>query len=124
VLLYRYAFKNDFLFPEAPRNSFATLKEGYVVYTPEITLLLYSDNATEVVVSTQVDFINAKWVPFANELTLPATLVTGTHLLYCKFRNKTMMEPEPIAIPYQWIGQSKEIQFTNPISESTIAGNR
>jgi hypothetical protein len=124
VLLYRHAFRDSFSLPEESKKKFVTLKEGPIVYTPELTLLLYSDNAIEVAVSTDADFIDTKWVPFQSELTIPATLVTGPHVLYCKFRNKTLMESDPIAVQYQWIGQSKEIQFTNPISESTIAGNR
>ena len=75
-------------------------------------------------ISQDPTFIDGRWKPLKLHTEIPLTKTPGNHEVYCKFKNESGFESQPVKAQYEISKKNNEINITNPIHKSVIPGKR
>lgn len=124
VRFYRNAFPKDVEWPKPPVNGAMFINNPWNLTGEEFALQIFCENAADMMLSYNPDFVGGKWEPFKNQVMMKVRQEEGKQTLYCKFRNKSNLESFPVSVDYKSQGSSSKIEFVNPVQNSTIPGKR
>lgn len=102
-----------------PGNPQITVKEGSIIQSTDIHLLLRVDYSYEMMVSANSSFVDAVWLPFQQEIPFTVEPGVGLKIIYAKFRNVFRRESNVVftkTFLISEVGTPSETELVSPIN--------